>query len=119
MNNIRKTNGKKRQTAVFDQIGDTYPGGVLIERVSALKRFADGVIPAGTMVMKTQDGEFKVFDESVAGEHVGLIHSDIVIDDYTLVSVVMSGIARLDALPEKEQENKENIKTCLPRISLV
>lgn len=119
MNNIRKTNGKARQIVVFDQIGDTYPSGVLIERTSALKRFADGVIPAGTMVMKTQDGAFKVFDDNVVGEHIGLTHSDIVIDDYPQVSVVMSGIARLEALPQKEQEIKANIKTYLPRISLV
>lgn len=119
MNGVKTNLPKGSHKVVFDQIGDAYPGGVLIERTSALKRFADGVIPAGTMVMKTEDGAFKVFDDEVKGEHIGLTHSDIVIDDYPLVSVVMSGIARLEAMPEKERENKENMKTCLPRISLV
>lgn len=110
---------KGSQKVVFDQIGDTYPGGVVVDKVSAKQRFTDGVIPAGTMIMKTQEGEFKVFSDGVSGEHIGLTHSDIEIEDYTLVSVVMSGIARLEALPQKEKENKANMKTCLPRISLV
>lgn len=110
---------KGRQKVVFDQIGDTYPGGVLIDKTSAKARFSEGIIPAGTMIIKTEEGVFKVFADNVSGEHIGLTHSDIEIDDYPLVSVVMSGIVRLEALPEKERENKENMKTCLPRISLV
>lgn len=119
MNNVKQSAEKGRQIVVFDQIDATYVGGVHIDATSAKERFADGVIPAGTMVMKTQDGIFKVFNDSVQGDHIGLTHFDVVIDDMPLVAVVMAGTARLEALPQKERENKENMKTCLPRISLV
>lgn len=119
MNNVKSDYQAGRQIVVFDQIDATYPGGVHIDKTTAKKRFTKGVVPAGTMVMKQEDGSFKVFDDEVQGEHIGLTAHDIVIDDMPLVAVVMAGTARLEALPDKEQENKTNMKTCLPRISLV
>lgn len=119
MKKIKNDYQKGRQKVVFDQVGDTHPGGVLVEVSSAKERFTDLIIPAGTMIIKDNAGTYKVFNDSVEGEHIGLTLEDIYIDDYPLVSVVMSGIARLDALPDKEKANKTNMKTCLPRISLV
>lgn len=119
MKQVQFSEKSGRQIVVFDQVDATYIGGVHIEPKSAKKRFKDGIIPAGTMIMKTQEGEFKVFNDDVTGEHIGLTHFDVVIDDMPLAAVVMAGTARLEALPDKERENKANLKTCLPRISLV
>ncbi|AKQ40703.1 hypothetical protein AS87_10430 [Riemerella anatipestifer Yb2] len=121
MKKVKKTDGVGRQIVVFDQVDATYPGGVHIDAEKAKERFADGVVPAGTLLIPDTEGMFKPLNLSavnVVGA-IGLTAHDVVIDDMPLVAVVMAGTARKDALPDKEKAAVESIKTVLPRISFV
>ncbi|MGP1500187.1 MAG: hypothetical protein ACTTJM_00165 [Bergeyella cardium] len=117
----KKTAGK--QIVVFDNILDTYPGGVHIDPVEAKKRFTDGVIPAGTALVPATDGKFKPLNEALTAANlagcIGLTAEAIAVDDFPLVACVLSGIARKEALPDKEKTGVAFLKTALPRISFV
>lgn len=118
MNNIKKLSGK-REIVVFDKVLATYPGGVNIDNVDAKSRFADGIIPAGTLVVNAA-GVFKVLkvaltDANTAGA-VGLVRQDIVIEDFTLSAVVIDGIVRIDALPAAEKTGIAFIQSKLPNL---
>ncbi|MCW0521910.1 hypothetical protein [Riemerella anatipestifer] len=123
MKKVKKTDGVGRQIVVFDQVYATYPGGVHIDAEKAKERFADGVVPAGTLLIPDTAGMFKPLNEDLSAVNVvgaiGLTAHDVVIDDMPLVAVVMAGTARKDALPDKEKAGVGFIKTVLPRISFV
>ncbi|MDY3323592.1 hypothetical protein PG276_07850 [Riemerella anatipestifer] len=117
MKKVKKTDGVGRQIVVFDQVDATYPGGVHIDAEKAKERFADGVVPAGTLLIPDTEGMFKPLNLSAVNVigAIGLTAHDVV----PLVAVVMAGTARKDALPDKEKAAVEFIKTVLPRISFV
>lgn len=113
-----------RQIVVFDKVGDTIPTGVHIDTENAKARFTNGVIPAGTLLVKgSGDGKVKVLNEDLSGTNVtkdkavGLTIYDIEIDDYPLVSAVVEGIVRVEALPDKEKAGVRFIKDALPRLT--
>ncbi len=105
MNNIKKYNGK-REIVVFDSVLATYPGGVNIDNVDAKKRFTDGIIPAGTVVVPSA-GKFVVINADLTATNIkgaiGLVRQNIAIEDFTLSAIVTDGTARIDALPDKEK----------------
>lgn len=123
MNNINDDFQAGRQIVVFDQIDATYPGGVHISKTDAAARFSDGVIPAGTVVVPDTAGRFKVLNAALSETNIvgaiGLVSHDIKIDDMPLASIVMSGTARVDALPSREKTGIAFLKAALPRISFI
>lgn len=120
MKNVTQKKGG-RQIVVFDQVLATLPAGVHIDAIEAKKRFKDGVIPAGTLVVPSDEGKYKpvneTFSDANIAEAVGLTYSDIEIDDFPLVSIVVSGTARIDALPDKEKAGVGFMKKVLTRIT--
>lgn len=123
MNNIKTKSPAGRQIVVFDQVNATYPGGVHIDRTDALARFANGIIPAGTLVVPHTEGKVKVVNATLSATNVknavGVTMSDIVIDDMPLVSVVIAGTVRKEALPDKEKAGVAFIKAELPRLTFI
>jgi len=123
MNNINTDFQAGRQIVVFDQIDATYPGGVHISKTDAATRFKDGVIPAGTVVVPDADGRFKVLNVALTASNlagtIGLVSHDIKVDDYPLASIIMSGTARIDALPDLEKTGVALLAKALPRISFI
>lgn len=105
MNNIKKINGS-RQKVVFDKVNDTYPGGVNIDNVDAKKRFTNGIIPAGAVVVPNAE-KFVIINADLTATNIkgaiGLVRQDVAIEDFTLSAVVMDGIVRTEALPDKEK----------------
>lgn len=111
------------QKVVFDQIDATYPGGVQVDRETALERFPSGVIPAGSILVPYVCDTFKVINKTFTAPLlvgcIGVTAHDIVIDDIPLVSVVMAGTVRKDALPDKELAGLEFVKAVCPRLSFI
>lgn len=114
---------KGRQIVVFDQVDATIPSGVHIDKTEASARFTDGIIPAGTVVVPHTNGTYKPINAALSATNVkdavGLTMSDIVIDDYPLVSIVVAGIVRVNALPDKEKTGAAFLKAALPRITQI
>lgn len=110
-----------RQIVVFDQVLATLPAGVLIDAAEAKNRFSDGVVPAGTLLVPHTDGSYKPVNETLSDTNVataiGLTAEDIAIDDFPMVAVVLSGTARIDALPDKEKAGVGFMKKVLTRIT--
>ncbi|KPE51282.1 hypothetical protein [Chryseobacterium indologenes] len=123
MNNINDDFQAGRQIVVFDQIDATYPGGVHISKTDAAARFTNGVIPAGTVVVPDTDGKYKVLNVALTASNlagtIGLVSHDIKVDDFPLASIIMSGTARIDALPDLEKTGVALLAKALPRISFI
>lgn len=122
MNGIKKFNGG-RQKVVFDSVLSTYPGGVNVENTDAKLRFTNNVLPAGTVIVSNGSGGWKVLNVALTAPllatALGLVLQDIAIEDFTLSSVVISGTARIDALPDREKTGIALLKTALPRITFI
>lgn len=122
MNGIKKSTGG-RQKVVFDSVLSTYPGGVNVENTDAKLRFTNNVLPAGTVIVSNGSGGWKVLNVALTAPLVatalGLVLQDIAIEDFTLSSVVISGTARIDALPDREKTGVAFLKTVLPRITFI
>lgn len=107
MNGIKKNTSGQREIVVFDDVLSTYPGGVLVDNVDAKARFADGVIPAGTIIVITAPNKGKVVNADLTAANIkgsaGLVQKNTAIEDFTLVSVVTDGTFRTVALPDKEK----------------
>ena len=110
-----------RQIVVFDQVLATLPAGVHINATEAKKRFTDGVVPAGTLLVPHTDGTYKPVNETFSDINiataVGLTAEDVAIDDFPMVAVVLSGTARTEALPDKEKAGVGFMKKVLTRIT--
>ena len=123
MKGINKDYTKGKQIVVFDQIDATIPAGVHIDKAEASARFTNGIIPAGTAVIPHTNGIYKPINEALTATNaknvIGLTMSDIVIDDYPLVSIVVAGLVRVEALPDKEKTGASFLKTALPRITQI
>lgn len=122
MNQIKKTNGQ-REKVVFDGsfIISTLPGGLVnIDNVDAKARFADGVIPAGTLIVKASDGKYKVLNAALTAANVkgavGLTRYDVAIEDYTSAPIVNDANVRTDALPALEKAGVAFIKAEVPTL---
>lgn len=122
MNNITKSTGT-RQKVVFDSVESTYPGGVLVDNTDALTRFTNKILPAGTVIVSNGSGGWKILNVALTAPllatAIGLVQQDIAIEDFTLSSVVISGTARIDALPDKEKTGIALLKAALPKISFI
>lgn len=120
MNNIKRTSGG-RESVVFDDVIATFPGGVQIDNEDAKKRFTDGVVKAGTVVVPHANGTYKVLNTALSDSNlkgsVGLVRQDVRIEDFTLSSVVIAGTARKNALPDLEKTGVEFLAKALPRIT--
>lgn len=106
MNNIKKFGGE-REIVVFDDVLSTYPGGVVVDNVDAKARFADGIIPAGTIIVITEPNKGKIVNADLTAANIkgsaGLVQKRVAIADFTQVSVVTDGTFRTVALPDKEK----------------
>lgn len=117
----KKTAG--RQMVVFDRVDATLPTGVVVDTTDAQARFTEGILPAGTLLVKGDDGRAKVLNEDLSQTNVtrekalGLTMSDIEIDDYPQVSVVVAGTVRKEALPDKEKAGLTHLMNALPRLT--
>lgn len=121
MKQINQSGSTGFQKVIFDQIDSTYVGGVHINATEAAKRFKDGVIPGGTLLVPHTNGTFKPLNAALTAENVagaiGLTSTDVPLDDFPTVAVVQAGTVRIDALPELEKAGIAFIKTVLPRLS--
>lgn len=122
MDNISKSGTGGRQKVVFDEVTAAFPGGIVIDGTVATARFQDGIIPAGTIVVKSGNS-YVVINEALSGSNVtvanavGLVLEDVAIEDFTQAAIVIAGTARIDALPDKEKTGVSFIRTALPRIT--
>lgn len=124
MKQVSRKPTRTRQIVVFDEVIATYPTGVQINQETAKARFTDGIIPAGTLVIRGNDGKpaeilnVALTDKNVTPEKaIGLTLNDIELDDFPLVSVVVAGTFRPEALPDKEKAGVDHILKALPRLT--
>lgn len=121
MRQANRTTEQGSQKVVFDHIIARIPGGVHVKNDADFKTLVvDGVVPAGTAIKKDGD-DYKVIVKPSEGsavytDCVGLTEYDLVADDFPLVSIVMDGVARLEALPERTREDIDAIKAVVPGI---
>lgn len=107
-----------RQIVVFDEIVTTLPGGAHVERGGAIARFTDGILPAGTAIVKDDADLYQVLavDATAFDDVVGLTSHDVAIDDFPLVAVVTGGTFRVDAVPAFEKTHVVDIKKAVPTL---
>lgn len=118
-----KTEGGGFAPLVFENVVDTFPGGVIVD-VTGYSAPADGFIPEGTLIGRNTTTGLGVIvtDPASPGSNVqvlGLSYRPAKAEANTLVGVVISGTARIAALPANEQSKVAGIRTALPRITLV
>ena len=130
---IKRTEGGF-QKLVFENVVDTLAGGLILD-LDGYEDAVEGFVPAGTLVGIDKDtGLGKVVkitpateggeeedptDASFDIEPIGLTIRNSEVNDNTVVGVVISGTARIAALPTKESDNADAIAKALPRITLV
>lgn len=108
---------------VFENVVDTLPGGVIVD-VAGYTAPADGYIPEGTLIGRNTTTGLGVIVANPASpganvQLLGLSYRPVKAEDNALVGVVISGTARVKALPATEQSEASAIRTALPRITLV
>jgi len=108
---------------VFENVVDTLPGGLTMD-FAGYAAGVNGYMPEGTLVGRTlATGLGKVIaDPAVPGAGVqvlGLSYRDTKVEDNGMSGVVLSGTARIKALPANEASKAAAIATALPRITLV
>jgi len=118
-----KTEGGGFAPLVFENVVDTYPGGVIVD-VTGYAPPSDGFIPEGTLIGRNTTTGIGVIvaDPASPGTNVkllGLSYRPVKSEANALVGVVISGTARIDALPANEKSKAAAIATALPRITLV
>ncbi|WP_343302854.1 hypothetical protein AAHN97_15010 [Chitinophaga niabensis] len=124
MNGIKITGGGFDKV-VFESEIDTLAGGVTLD-VSGVT-FADGVVPAGTLVSVkdsngfsypvkiTNPGDSATFDRVP----LGFVHMTVPVDDNTLVGVVIEGVVRKDAVAADVKTSAKAIAAVIPKITFV
>lgn len=129
---IKRTGAPSFQKVVFENVVDTLPGGLILDVDKA--DYPDGFIPEGTLVGRDSAGKGVVV-EITAGDPgaepptettfsvqpIGLTHRASEVSDGNTYAngVVISGTARIKALPTAEQTYASDIAGALPRITLV
>jgi hypothetical protein len=111
------------QKLVFENVLDTLPGGLVLD-LTGYNAAVNGYIPEGTLVGRvTATGLGKVIaDPAAPGAGttiIGLTYRSVKAEDNAMVGVVISGTARIKALPANELSKAAGISTALPRITLV
>ncbi|QEL01569.1 hypothetical protein FKG96_12380 [Olivibacter sp. LS-1] len=119
---IKRTGSQGFNKLVFENVVDTLPGGLILDVQKS--DYPDGFVPEGSMVgIDSTTGLGKVLtavDGSV--KPLGLTHRASEVSDggNTFANgVVLSGTARIKALPQALQDIIEDIKEALPRITFV
>src|SRR5690606_18354157 len=106
------------QKLVFENVVDTLPGGVVID-IAGYTAPEDGYIPEGTLIGKDPatglgkivaitpaDGETPAsFDPAP----IGMLYRSVKAEENALGGVVISGTARIKALPDDEQASADAI----------
>lgn len=122
------------QKVVFENVVDTLPGGLILDVVAV--DYPDGYVPEGTLVGRdpaTGIGKVVEITQGDPGaeppteatysfQPIGLTHRASEVSDggNTYANgVVISGTARIKALPTAEQAAAVDIAKALPRITLV
>lgn len=111
------------QKLVFENVVDTLAGGLIVD-TTGYSAGVNGYIPEGTLVgVTTATGVGKIIaDPAAPGAGVqilGLTYRDAKVEPNAMVGVVISGTARIKALPANELSKAAAIATALPRITLV
>lgn len=119
------------QKLVFENVVDTLPGGLLLDIDP--DDFTDGVIPEGSLVGKDNatglgkvvtitpgDPEAEPATETTYDiTPIGLTYRTVKAEVNALVGVVISGTARIKALPTAVKDNADDVAIALPRITFV
>lgn len=118
-----QTEGGGFAPLVFENVVDTLPGGLIVN-IGGYSPPDDGYIPEGTLIgVNTTTGiGVIVTDPASPGANIkvlGLSYRPVKAEANALVGVVISGTARIKALPANEQSKAAAIATALPRITLV
>ncbi|WP_219222392.1 hypothetical protein [Pedobacter antarcticus] len=111
------------QKVVYENVLDTLPGGLLMD-FTAYAAGVNGYMPEGTCLGRmTATGLGRVVLDPaapIAGVQIlGTSLRDVFIEDNAVAGVVLSGTARLKALPANEKSKAAALATALPRISFV
>jgi len=111
------------QKVVYENVVDTLPGGVVMDW-TGYSAGVDGYMPEGTCIGRmTATGVGRVVADPaapIAGLKIlGTSHRDVLIEPNAVAGVVLSGTARLKALPANEKSKAAALATALPRISFV
>ena len=119
---VKRTGTQGFQKVVFENVVDTLPGGLILDVQK--DNYPDGYVPEGTLVGKDPEtGLGKVLTATDGAiKPIGLTHRASEVSDggNTYANgVVISGTARIKALPSTEQGIAADIATALPRITLV
>lgn len=121
------------QKVVFENVVDTLPGGLILDVDAA--DYPDGFVPEGTLVGRNATTGLGEVVTITAGDPdaepptettfsvtpLGLTHraSEVSEGNTFANGVVISGTARIKALPTAEKAAAEAIAKALPRITLV
>lgn len=130
---VKRTGTQGFQKVVFENVVDTLAGGLILD----VKKvdYPDGYVPEGTLVGRDPLTGIGKVVEITAGDPgaepptettfsvkpLGLTHRASEVSDGNTYAngVVISGTARIKALPDDEKANAAAIATALPRITLV
>lgn len=117
----RRVGAQSFQKVVFENVVDTLPGGLILDVKKA--DYPDGFVPEGTLVGRDPaTGLGKVLTATDGPiKPLGLTHRESEVSDGNTFAngVVISGTARIKALPATEKAMAADIATALPRITLV
>lgn len=131
---VKRTGTQGFQKVVFENVVDTLAGGLILDVV--LADYPNGYVPEGTLVGRdpaTGIGKVVVItpgdpeaeppiETTFSVKPLGLTHRASEVSDggNTFANgVVISGTARIKALPTNEQDAASDIAKALPRITLV
>lgn len=118
---VKRTGTQGFQKVVFENVVDTLPGGLILDVKKA--DYPDGYVPEGTLVGKDPATGLGKVLTAVDGaiKPLGLTHrASEVSDGNTFANgVVISGTARIKALPASLQAIAADLAEALPRITFV
>ncbi len=111
------------QKVVFESVESTLAGGIILD-LTDYQAAVNGMVPAGTLVgVNTTTGLGRVITEPAApGKNIqliGLTINDVSTDSEVMAGVVISGTARLKALPANERSKLADIRTALPKLTIL
>lgn len=120
---IKREGTQGFQKVVYENVVDTLPGGLVMDW-TGYSAGVDGYMPEGTCLGRmTATGLGRVVIDPaapIAGLQIlGTSYRDVFIEENAVSGVVLSGTARLKALPANEKSKAAALATALPRISFV
>ncbi|SMG32145.1 hypothetical protein [Sphingobacterium psychroaquaticum] len=119
---VKRTGTQGFQKVVFENVVDTLPGGLILDVKKA--DYPNGYVPEGTLVGRDPATGIGKVLTAVDGaiKPIGLTHRASEVSDggNTFANgVVISGTARIKALPSVLQTIAADLAKALPRITLV